>query len=399
MPRASPQPRTRPVVERIARHIGDPVTRLRFLQVMAPFAVRRPSRRLNWLLLLALGIALAGLIFGGALLWKAFAAAPAPADLRIAPFAPRAAETPSRLPEVWQVDSSDQAEIYSNGLRIDSRYAVSTEPRAYLAFPVSGGGDSPGERREDPAGIVFHSTESPQLPFLPGENRQLKRVGESLLEYVRRQRAYHFVIDRFGRVYRVVRESDVANHAGHSVWADDRWLYLNLNQSFLGISFEAQTPQPGAVPGPNEPPAISPAQIRAAAVLTEMLLSRYRIPRGNCVTHAQVSVNPANMQAGYHQDWATGFPFEKLGLPNNYLTPLPALALCGFEYDGFVYDPSQPGLTAGLYPGIAASEQRLRATAAARGLKSAAWRKVLEREYRERMAQVKAIEAARKQAP
>lgn len=396
MPKASPQRAARPVVERIARHIGDPVTRLRFLQVVAPAAVICRSRRLNWLVLLALATVIAGLVFGGALLWKAFAAAPVRVEARVAKSAPRAVNTPPRLPEVWQVDGSDQAEIYSNGLRIDSRYAVSTEPRVYLAFPVSDGGFSPGVRREDPAGIVFHSTESPQLPFLPGENRELKRVGESLLEYVRRQRAYHFVIDRFGRVYRVVRESDVANHAGHSVWADDRWLYLNLNQSFLGISFEAQTPPPGAQPGSGEAPAVSPAQIRAAAVLTEMLVSRYRMPRGNCVTHAQVSVNPTNMQAGYHQDWAAGFPFDKVGLPNNYLTPLPALILCGFEYDGFVYDPSQPGLTSGLYPGIAAAEKRLRATAAARGVKPGAWRKALERQYRDRMAQVRALETARK---
>ena len=39
------------------------------------------------------------------------------------------------------------------------------------------------------------------------------RLGESLLEYVRRGRAYHYLIDRFGRVYRVVAESDAANHA------------------------------------------------------------------------------------------------------------------------------------------------------------------------------------------
>ena len=62
----------------------------------------------------------------------------------------------------------------------------------------------------------------------------LKRLGESLLEYVRRKHAYHYLIDRFGRVYRVVAESDTANHAGYSVWADDEWFYVNLNESFLG---------------------------------------------------------------------------------------------------------------------------------------------------------------------
>jgi hypothetical protein len=189
----------------------------------------------------------------------------------------------------------------------------------------------------------------------------------------------------------------VANHAGHSVWADDQWLYVNLNASFLGISFEAQTPARGAGPdGSGETPALSPAQVRSAAVLTEMLLARYHIPRGNCVTHAQVSVNPANMQAGYHQDWAAGFPFERVGLPNNYFTPLPALTFFGFEYDGFGYDPSQPSPAGGIYAGIAAAEKSLRETAANRGVKPAAWRKVLERQYRRRLAQVRAVEPAGK---
>lgn len=395
MPNAALPPSPRPVVERIARQIGDPVTRLRFLQIVGPATFPSWYRRPRYLVPVALGAVAAVLFLGGAILWKAFAAAPPRPGARVPSAAAPVVVTQPRLPEVWQVDNSDQAEIYSNGLRIDSRYAVSTQPRAYLAFPVSGAESSHGVRRQDPAGIVFHSSESPQFPFLPGENRELKRAGESLLEYVRRQRAYHFVIDRFGRVYRVVREPDVAYHAGHSVWADDRWLYLNLNESFLGISFEAQTPARGAGPGGSgEAPAISPAQVRLAAVLTEMLLARYHIPRGNCVTHAQVSVNPANMQAGYHQDWAAGFPFERVGLPNNYLTPLPALTLFGFEYDGFVYDPSQPGPTGGIYSGIAAAEKSLRRTAATRGVKPGAWREALERQYRRRMAQVRAIEPA-----
>ena len=89
---------------------------------------------------------------------------------------------------------------------------------------------------------------------------------------------------------------------GHSIWADDQYFYVNLNDSFLGVSFEAQTGGDGA--------SVSSAQVRSAAMLTEMLRSRYKIPARNCVTHAQVSVNPSNMQIGYHVDWGSSFPFE-----------------------------------------------------------------------------------------
>ena len=136
----------------------------------------------------------------------------------------------------------------------------------------------------DPAGIVYHTTESHGAPFEAQQNQVLKRQGETLLEYIRDKQAYHYVIDRFGRVHRIVAESDSANHAGRSVWADARWVYLNLNSSFLGISFEGETQ--------DLKEHLTPAQIHAGRTLTEMLRSRYRIAAENCVTHAQVSVNP-----------------------------------------------------------------------------------------------------------
>jgi hypothetical protein len=229
-----------------------------------------------------------------------------------------------KVAPVWQVEKAGDSEVYSNGLRIDTRFTVLNHPRLYLAFPRDGNHSSGPIPRSQPVGIVYHTTESQQAPFVAQDNRVLMRLGESLLEYVRRERAYHYLIDRFGRVYRVVAESDAANHAGYSVWADDKWLYVNLNDSFFGVSFEAQS-HPGQAEG-----VASPAQIRAAAMLTEMLRSRYQISAENCVTHAQVSVNPSNMQVGYHTDWAAGFPFEALGLPDNYELALPSLWAFGF---------------------------------------------------------------------
>ena len=46
------------------------------------------------------------------------------------------------------------------------------------------------------------------------------------------------------KVFRVVAETDYANHAGQSVWADEKNIYWGLNQSFLGVAFEAQTDAP-----------------------------------------------------------------------------------------------------------------------------------------------------------
>ncbi len=195
-----------------------------------------------------------------------------------------------------------------------------------------------------------------------------------MLAYVRKHGLYHFVIDRFGRVFRVVAESDYANHAGFSVWADSTWIYINLNQSFLGVSFEAQT-EPGLY-------AANPAQVHAAKILTQMLRSKYRIPESNCVTHAQVSVNPDTMQIGYHTDWAGNFPFRDLGLKDQYESPLPGVTLFGFGYD----DTFLRAIGKRVWKGLLDSEKELLTSAAAQGLTVVAYRKQLQKKYRETLA-------------
>ncbi|HXB69653.1 MAG TPA: peptidoglycan recognition family protein [Candidatus Acidoferrales bacterium] len=363
---------TKPLVEWTARQIRDPLLRLRFLQATAPRIVRpaRPKPYQRAYLAAATAILFPVVVFFAQPARGSHQTNRNQADMVLP--APTAA--PVRVPanpEIWLVETTEDAEAYSNGLRVETRFAVATRPRSFRAFPVAHPEDTLGEPRSQPAGIVFHTTESVQAPFEPRQNTVLKQISESLLDYVRRRRAYNFLIDRFGRVYRVVVESDAADHAGHSVWRDEQWFYVNLNESFLGVSFETET-----LPGQVEA-AISPAQLHSAAMLTEMLRSRYGIPAANCVTHAQVSVNPSNMRIGYHTDWASSFPFEQVGLPDNYDQPLPALLAFGFAYDSsFV---SQTG--GRMYRGVQLAEHLLQAQAAAAHLQLPAYRQTLQKRY------------------
>lgn len=363
-------PEFRSWTENVAVSIGDPVRRLRFLRAVAPI---RAERRRGWRRIGAI-VLLPAAVLAAIVLFFAHAAARVPPP-PAAPAAPRVATpAPAARHEVWQVEDRAGSEVYSNGLRIESGSAVSNHPRSYLAFPVSGEGAP--IRRSQPAGIVFHSTESQQAPFEAGHNEALKRIGESLLDYVRRRRSYHFLVDRFGRIYRVVQESDAADHAGYSVWADDQSVYLNLNESFLGIAFEASTRS-----GPGEP-TLTAAQIRSALMLTEMLRARYRIPAANCVTHAQVSVNPSNMRAGYHVDWGAGFPFQEVGLPDNNAAALPSVWVFGFECDPAFRSAAGPALQAGAQ----AAERLLNERAGSLSLRPAAYRKRLQQEFRQKLA-------------
>ncbi len=374
----------KPWVEWCANHIDDPLRRLQFLRSVTPLTTPHTRRRRFWQFTFAAVVLLA--ILGSFFIARSATRVKAAAIVR-----PKSVPAPPVPPTVfpgqpvWMVDKSVDSETYSDGLRIDTRFEAPNRPRTYLAFPVGriddAAVDTPGVRRTKPAGIVFHTTESRQLPFEASRNSALKHVGESLIDYVRRKRAYHYLIDRFGRVYRIVPESDSAEHAGYSVWADDSWLYLNLNESFLGISFETET-----APG-QEDPTVSPAQIHSAAMLTEMLRARYGISAGNCVTHAQVSVNPDNMRVGYHTDWASSFPFAQLGLPDNYARALPSLTKFGFEYDAtFVHWAGTR-----LYAGVELAEQELAREAVASGVGIVEFRRMLKKRYRALLAEALSV--------
>jgi hypothetical protein len=346
-------------IERRAARIADPVERLRYLRSLPARGPRRPIRFRGWPVIFLAPVAFLML-------------RPAAGRIESAPRAEVAPQSPGKAArsysEVWNVQHAGEYDIYSNGLRIENRLAAPQRTRSYLAYPIGNLDRAEGERRSDPAGIVFHSSETQQAPFTAEENSRLQLIGESLVEYVRARRAYNFVVDRFGRVYRVVPEEQAANHAGHSVWADDRWLYVDLNYSFLGVAFESRTEQGGAA---------SPAQLRAGAMLTEMLASRYRIAAADCVTHAQVSVNPGNMRMGWHTDWAAGFPFEQVGLPDNYAVAPAAIWACGFAYDPAFLRRGGERLGSGLV----SAEDRLERAAARAGKPVTAYRKILQHRY------------------
>jgi hypothetical protein len=237
------------------------------------------------------------------------------------------------------------------------------------------------EWRSEPAGIVYHTTESDQARFTADQNARLKRIGKAVIGVVQQNHSYHFLIDRFGQVFRIVPESDVANHAGYSVWSDGSVIFVNLNSSFLGIALRRRRSGRSAI-GQS-------AQVHAARILTEMLRNKYHIPQSNCVTHAQVSVNPDNMLVGYHTDWAGNFPFLEIGLNDNYTAPPASIYAFGFDYDPvFVH---ATGVR--LWQGLALAEDQMQTQAAARGISVSQYRAILQKKYKEILAALKAAAA------
>ena len=264
---------------------------------------------------------------------------------------------------VFLADQGEDWEMYSNGLRIETTFLTEGPKRRYrIADRQRGFGT---EIYNQPVGILFHTSESDLWPLEANYGKRLRQSSTELLKYVQRAKAYNYLIDRFGRVYRIVADETRASHAGHSVWAQGDDVYLDLNAAFIGISFESrwQAPEGEAQSKEGRVLPITNAQLVAGRNLTNYLRQRFGIAPEMCVTHGLTSIAPRQFLIGYHRDWATGFPFAAFGLPDQYAQPPAAVTLFGFGYD----DDFRRAVGK-LSPGLITAERMLTKEAEARGI-------------------------------
>lgn len=282
---------------------------------------------------------------------------------------------PGYKPErVWLVERDAETERYSNGARILTRYETENHQRGYYLIPR--GSESLGESlRRDPVGIVYHTSESDILPFTSDNNLSIKQRSQGLIEYVSRNKSYNYLIDRYGEIYRIVKDDHAAHHAGNSIWADQKYIYVGLNESFIGISFES-TSTAGTIEE-----TLTDAQFTAGRALTNVLRSKYNIDDSNCTTHGLVSINPEKLLIAFHHDWVRNFPFELMGLSDKYKVPPPNMLDYGFTYDEEILD--KLGRT--LWPGAIAAEEEFRKRAETSRINPELLRRKLRDRYRAQM--------------
>jgi hypothetical protein len=329
----------------------------------------------------------------GAAMASAAPAAPIadpPQSSQAAPIEPLAETLPNDgigiMPStIWLADKGSDWELYSNGLRIETQYAVRGKERRYVVHHRDQGAQV-GVRAQ-PIGILFHTSESELWPLEESFQQDLRRSSTALLRYLQRAQSYNYLIDRFGRVYRVVDDDTRANHAGRGVWARDEEVYLDLNSAFLGVAFESRWDGGRTLP-------ITRAQLVAGRNLTHYLRQKFSIAPEMCVTHGLTSVNPANQLIGYHRDWARGFPFEAFGLPNLYAYPTPSVALFGFDYDQeFLKAVGEP------WPGLRAASEQLADEARSRSMSIADVRRERQARYRRWLQDLSADASVARESP
>ena len=308
---------------------------------------------------------------------------------------------------IWLVERKAGTEVYSNGLHIITRHTVANTPRQYLVHSRRANPAGKGEAVRSTgkiAGILYHAAESDLYPFHPEMNRSLKRYSAALIKYLKANKSYHYFIDRFGRVYRIVQEADAAHHAGNSIWADDRQFFLNLNHSFLGICFEGrgfETPITNGASraGDAFQPAmvamlassLNSAQLQSGKVLTQWLRYHYGIRQHNCVPHGLASVNPDRFLIGHHLDMAHSFPFEQFGLSNKYRELMPSITEFGFTHDQYLVQVFRGR----LWPGVHLSQRWVSQKAREMGVDAAAHRLNLQAHFRKLFRMEQQFKAAR----
>jgi hypothetical protein len=280
--------------------------------------------------------------------------------------------------QVWLVEKKDGFERYSNALRVVTSYETTSRPRQFQLVSHDLKQILP-TMESAPKGILFHTSESNLVPFTPGNNTSITNISTYLLEYVRRNKSYNYLIDRFGQVYRIVPDNQVANHAGRSLWGDDQGLFIELNESFIGVCFEMRSGDAGRE-------QLTEAQVISGRLLTGALRSLYQIPDADCTTHGLVSVNPDNMLIAYHSDWLTGFPFDALGLTDKAKVPPASLADIGFGYDA----PTVELLGGKLTPGMTEALAQFNQTAAQLNLKPSELREQRRQLYLQHQERIRA---------
>lgn len=276
---------------------------------------------------------------------------------------------------VWLVKKDATSELYSNGARIQTEFETDNHKRNYYLYsrdePLS---DIGGEVQHKIAGIVYHTTEGEMVDFKADNNHELLRHSKGLLDWVKTRKSYNYVIDRIGQIYRVVRDEQAADHAGHSIWRDNRYTYVSLNESFLGVAFETSMET-----DTNE--QLTEAQVVAGRQLTAVLRSKFQIQDVNCTTHGLVSISASNMLIGFHHDWVKNFPFEAMGLTDKYAVPPATVAVYGCGWDPDILAK----LGGSLWSGVPAAQAEFDDRARQASLKPDELRKKMKERYSEQL--------------
>ncbi len=115
--------------------------------------------------------------------------------------------------------------------------------------------------------IIIHYT------GMQSERESIKR-----LTSIRSKVSCHYLINRSGKIFKMVRDENIAWHAGKSMWRN----YKNLNENSIGIELVNRGHQYGYQ-------NYTKKQINKLVLLCKHLVKKYKIKRGLILGHSDIA--------------------------------------------------------------------------------------------------------------
>ena len=115
--------------------------------------------------------------------------------------------------------------------------------------------------------IIIHYT------GMQSERESLKRLSSSKSNV-----SCHFLINKRGKVYRMVEDNKIAWHAGKSWWGN----YKNLNKSSIGIELVNKGHQFGYT-------NFKKLQLSSLIKICKILIKKYKIKKKNIIAHSDIA--------------------------------------------------------------------------------------------------------------
>ena len=108
---------------------------------------------------------------------------------------------------------------------------------------------------------------------MQSERESLKRLSSSKSNV-----SCHFLINKRGKVYRMVEDNKIAWHAGKSWWGN----YKNLNKSSIGIELVNKGHQFGYT-------NFKKLQLSSLIKICKILIKKYKIKKKNIIAHSDIA--------------------------------------------------------------------------------------------------------------
>jgi hypothetical protein len=143
--------------------------------------------------------------------------------------------------------------------------------------------------------VVVHSTAG----RYPGDYDWLRQGGSTSAPV-----SCHYYINKAGAISQMVRDEDIAWHAGQSTWVvDGRQVSMSVGLNPCSVGIELENRNDGNDSYPQ-------AQYRACVDLTRHLVERYDIPRSQLVRHLDIAPGRKTDPAGFPWQQFVGDVYE-----------------------------------------------------------------------------------------